>query len=286
MRVCVCVCVCPGICALFMSCSPTVLASIPPMGTEGGQDRKWASFLSSHCCVVVGAGRLELRWRGNSGGERRQVEGKVEGGGTRNSANVFAVRLLSLCLMYCLNLTIWQKCSPAPEVEDLRQTLYSVLSQKINNTVFCHYKLSECPLGTFTCLWEDAVDREPGKRKWGEAFQSTLSLLLEWTGWHWVEHGDEKEAEEKVLVAAEGSLGLCFWCRAIAARMLMMCTWKYMDLGKKGGKTECNFVISHSYCFLLMCWLVGSLSFWNGIWFLYFLFSLILSDSKLKIFGF
>lgn len=64
------------------------------------------------------------------------------GGGTRDSANVFAVRLMSLCLMYCLNLTIWQKSSPAPEVEGLHQTLCSVLSQKINNTVFSHCKLS------------------------------------------------------------------------------------------------------------------------------------------------
>lgn len=30
-----------------------------------------------------------------------------------------------------------------------------------------------------------------------------------------------------------GSLGLCLRCRATAARMLIMCTWKYMDLGGK-----------------------------------------------------
>lgn len=38
------------------------------------------------------------------------------------------------------------------------------------------------------------------------------------------------------MVVAEGSLGLCFRWRANAARMLMMCTWKYIDLGKKKEK--------------------------------------------------
>ena len=164
------------------------------------------------------------------------------------------VCLLSLCLMWSLNLTMWQKISPhvhpVPWVKILHCTVPSrffvltfYLSQKINNTKFSHFHLAGSPLGIFTCLWDNTTDWEPGKIRWRECFQSTLSLLLEWTGWHSAEHEDERgeEVEEKVLVEAEGSLGLCFWCRAIAARMLMMCTWKYIDLGKKGGKSECNF---------------------------------------------
>lgn len=70
-----------------------------------------------------------------------------------------------------------------------------------------------------------------------------MSLLLELTGWHCAGHEDEEDGVEEgnVLVELEVSLGLCFWCSAIAARMLMMCMWKYIDLGRKEGKTvsEC-----------------------------------------------
>ena len=52
---------------------------------------------------------------------------------------------------------------------------------------------------------------------------------------------EEEETGGSDLVVAEGSLGLCFRLRAIAARMLMMCTWKYIDLGGGGGKTELGF---------------------------------------------
>lgn len=73
-------------------------------------------------------------------------------------------------------------------------------------------------------------------------FQSTLSLLLECTGWHWAEReGEREEAEERVLAEAQGSLALCVRRRAIAARMLMMCMWKYIDLRERGGDAECNF---------------------------------------------
>lgn len=46
-----------------------------------------------------------------------------------------------------------------------------------------------------------------------------------------------EETEEKVLVVAEGFLGLCFQWKPIAARMLMMCTWKNMDL-EEGGEAK------------------------------------------------
>lgn len=40
-------------------------------GTDRGPGIKQASFLSSHCCIVVGEGGLVMRWacRGKSGGE-------------------------------------------------------------------------------------------------------------------------------------------------------------------------------------------------------------------------
>lgn len=210
-------------------------------GTDRGPGRKWASFLSSHCCIVVGAGRLVLRWacRGNSGGEW--------GGRWREASVLVAVmlvpvmfpQLMSACWAYgwCIVFILqygrkglhiqchsWRSCIVLYHQGFC--PLNSVLSQKINNTRLSYFKLAECPLGIFSSLWENAMVWEPGTWRGGGGFQSTLSLLLEWIGWHCAGHEDEKEEEEEgnVWVVAEVSLGLCFWCRVIAARMLTMCT--------------------------------------------------------------
>ena len=56
--------------------------------------------------------------------------------------------------------------------------------------------------------------------------QAILSLLLEWTGWHCnMDVSDEEE---------EAFLLLFLGFSATTTRMLMMCTWKYMDLETTG----------------------------------------------------
>lgn len=52
---------------------------------------------------------MEMGREGESGGEWGQVEGKVEGVQRPDGGGG---GLLSLCLMCCLNLTIWQKSTP------------------------------------------------------------------------------------------------------------------------------------------------------------------------------
>lgn len=72
------------------------------------------------------------------------------------------------------------------------------------------------------------MDWEPGTGNlcvWGQAI---LSLLLAWTGWPCPGHMAEGDEEEEALLL------LCWGFSATATRMLIMCTWKYMDLETTG----------------------------------------------------
>lgn len=71
-----------------------------------------------------------------------------------------------------------------------------------------------------------------------------MPLLLERSGWHCTGLTDESEEEEEVRV----SLLLCLGCSATAARMLMTCTWKYMDLERTGKSVTGRFADCTEVC--------------------------------------
>lgn len=228
LLVCVCVCVCVSLLAFV----PCLWAAVPLCWLRShrlAQIEQWAESeppFSLHTAALLLEQADVVGTRGGGGvvvcvwGEGRVGWQWRRTGNSWREASVLAAVVTFLQL----------PDHPVPK----REILYSILSSEISNTPiwFCLNVIS----GYSVVFWEPGPLRKKG-------VQSIFSLLLEWTGWHCAGH--EEEEGGKVLLVAEVSLGFRFGCSVIAARMLMMCTWKYIDLGEKEGNHIAMLIIGN-----------------------------------------